>query len=70
VVLFVGAKLLGQASVYCGVQNKIGTFARKPVFPVMAITVFPNRFKSGTRTLISGLSFRDTNDTVIILNHS
>jgi hypothetical protein len=51
VVLFVGAKLLGQASIYCGVQNKIGTFARKePVFPVMAITVFPNRFKSGTRT--------------------
>jgi hypothetical protein len=58
--------------IYCGVQNKIGTFARKePVFPVMAITVFPNRFKSGTRTLISGLfRFRDTNDTVIILNHS
>jgi hypothetical protein len=69
VVLFVGAKLLGQAS-ESTVVLKQAPFARKePVFPVMA-TVFPNRFKSGTRTLISGLfRFRDTNDTIIILNH-
>jgi hypothetical protein len=40
VVLFVGAKLLGQAS-ESTVVFKIGTFARKePVFPVMAILYF------------------------------
>jgi hypothetical protein len=56
VVLFVGAKLLGQASESTVVFKTKSAPARKePVFPVMAITVFPNRFKSGTRTLISGL---------------
>jgi hypothetical protein len=51
VVLFVGAKLLGQAS-ESTVVFKIGTFARKNLYFLLWLSVFPNRFKSGTRTLI------------------
>jgi hypothetical protein len=52
----VGAKLLGQAS-ESTVVFKTKSARKEPVFPVMAITVFPNRFKSGTRTLFLDCSF-------------
>ena len=57
VVLVVGAKLFGQTSFSTKeLKTKSAFFPKKELgFPVIAISGFPLRFRSGVRTLISGV---------------